>query len=329
MKGCVSIHSMNESQRAILQQVAEGRLSPEEAAMLLEQAEQDQQDQADARSERSERGDEAGQETGADSGAGPGGQSSPPGLQAEGAIRRVRVVGSFRTARIVGDPTVREAVADGPHVARREGDLLIIESAFDESDLPGFVFNRGRRSWRLTVPPEGPGRGGRPGRPPRPPRPGRWSSGEEAWQRPWGHSQLTVRMRPDLPLEVELSAGTLRAHGVTGPLQFDIRAGSAKIEGAHGPLDATVAAGSLRADAMLRTGESHIRCDAGSVRIHLERGSSVLLRARAELSHLSLPDRGVVGTWSGGERQEVKIGDGTATLDIDANMSSVGVTADR
>lgn len=305
---------MNEQQRVILQQVAEGRLSPEEAAMLLDQTEQDQRDQADERSERSERGDEAGQEKGADGGAAPGGQSSPPDPGTEGAIGRVRVVGSFRTARIVGDPTVREAVADGPHVARREGDLLIIESAFDEMDLPGFVFNR-RRS--------------RPGRPSRPPWSGRWWSGEESWQRPWGQSQLTVRMRPDLPLDVELSAGTLRTHGVTGPIHLDVRAGSARIEGAHGPLDATVAAGSIRADATLRTGQSRIRCDAGSVRIHLERGSSVVVRARAELSHLSLPYRGTVGTWSGGEREEVKIGDGAATLDIDANMSNIGVTAER
>ncbi|HZC99732.1 MAG TPA: hypothetical protein VFA46_05930 [Actinomycetes bacterium] len=313
---------MNERQRAILQQVAEGRLSPEEAVVLLEQAEQDGQDE---RAERAERGDEAGQEEGAGGGGAPGGQSSPPASGAEGAVRRVRVVGSFRSARVIGDPTVREAVADGTHMARREGDLLIVESALDEPDLPGFVFNRGRWSWRLTVPPDVAARA----RPGRPPWAGRGWSGEEAWQRPWRQSQLTVRMRPDLPLDVELSAGTLRAHGVTGPLHFDVRAGSARIEGARGPLDATVAAGSIRVDALLRAGESRIRCDASSVRVHLERGSSVLVRARAELSHLSLPDRGVVGRWSGGEREEVKIGDGTATLDIDANMSSVGVTADR
>ena len=321
---------MNERQRAILQQVAEGRLSPEEAAALLDQVERDQRDQRDQRAEATERGDKTGQEEGA-GGAAPGGQSSPPEAegQAEGAIRRVRVVGSFRSARVIGDPTVREAVADGPHVARQEGDLLIIESSLDE-DLPGFVFNRGRWPWRMTMPPDAAARGhpGRPPRPPRPPRPGRWRPGEEAW-RPWNLSELTVRMRPDLPLEVELSAGTLDTHGVTGPLRFDVRAGSARIEGARGPLDATVAAGSLRADAMLRAGASRVRCDAGSVRIHLERGSSVLVRARADLSKLSLPDRAAVGAWSGGEREEVKIGDGAATLDIEANMSSVGVTADR
>jgi hypothetical protein len=37
----------------------------------------------------------------------------------------------------------------------------------------------------------------------------------------------------------------------------------------------------------------------------------------------------VVGGFSPGEREEVKIGDGKATLDIDATMSKISVTADR
>ena len=312
---------MNERQRAILQQVAEGRLSPEEATLLLDEAAREQGEGT----EPSEWGDEAGQEEGTDGGATPGGQSPPPGGEAQGTIRRVRVVGNFRSARIIGDPSVREAVADGPHMARREGDLLVIESAIEDLDLPGFVFNRGWWSWRPTVPPD-PGHV-RPPRPPRPPRPGRWT-GEEAWQRPWYQSQLTVRMRPDLALDVELSAGTVRVDGVTGPMRLEVRAGSVRVEGARGPLDASVAAGSLRVDGMLRTGESRVRCDASSVRINLERGSSVLVRARAEMSKLSMPHRGQMGTWMG-EREEVKIGDGAATLDIEANMSSVGVTAER
>jgi hypothetical protein len=314
---------MNERQRAILQQVAEGRLSPEEAAVLLDEAEQRE------RSDATERGDETGREAGADSGAAPGGQSSPPGSGAEGAVRRVRVVGTFGSARIIGDPTVRELFADGPHLARREGDLLIIESRLDESELPGFVFNPARWGWRADVLADVPGPW-RPPRPPRPPRGGRW--GAVAWPGPWGERQLTVRMRPDLPLEVQLSAGSIRTYGVTGPLDFEVRAGSARIEGAHGPLDATVSAGSLRVEAMLRSGRSRIRCEAGSARIHLESGSSVLVRARAELSKLSLPDRGTV-SWAGIEDEapgeEVKIGDGAARLDIDATMSNIEVTTER
>src|SRR6266511_3075368 len=109
---------MNEVQRAILQEVAEGRLSPEEAA--------------------------------AATGERPRDHTTPPPAGTDTGIKRVRVVGNFRSARIVADPTVREAIAEGPHIARREGDLLIVESAFDEADMPGFVFNRGMRNWRLT-----------------------------------------------------------------------------------------------------------------------------------------------------------------------------------
>jgi hypothetical protein len=320
---------MNEVQRAILQAVAEGRLSPEEAAAMLDQAEREG-DQGSGR-------DEPAGEPGAE----PGGRARDrTATDAEPGVRRVRVVGSFRSARIVGDPTVREAIADGPHLARREDDLLIIEGAFDDAEGPGFVFNRGGRNFRLTIPPDivG-GRGGRPrrparpARPPRPPRPPRgadpsWTT-EEAWDRhSWSQSELTVRMRPDLPLEVELAAGTLRADGLTGPLRFDVRAGSARINDARGTIEAMVAAGSIRIDALLTEGASRVRCDAGSVRVNLQRGSNVLVRARPELSKLSLLGRDVVSTWTG-DREEVKIGDGTATLDIDANMSKITVTAER
>src|SRR6266540_1822773 len=147
---------MNEVQRAILQEVAEGRLSPEEAAVLLDQAEKAEQEQGSEHDEPSE-------ETGAATGERPRDHTTPPPAGTDTGIKRVRVVGNFRSARIVADPTVREAIAEGPHIARREGDLLIVESAFDEADMPGFVFNRGMRNWRLTIPPDF--AGGRPGRP--------------------------------------------------------------------------------------------------------------------------------------------------------------------
>jgi hypothetical protein len=316
---------MNDAQRAILRQVAEGRLTPEEAAALLDQAENADQEQGSEH-------DEPSGEPAAATGERPRDRSTPPPAGTDTGIKRVRVVGNFRSARVVADPTVREAIADGPHVARREGDLLVIESAFPDNDMPGFVFNQGFRNWRLTIPPDFMGRGPRPSRPPRPPRPPRagaeWTGGEPWERRSWSESELTVRMRPDLPLEVELSAGTLRADGLTGPLRFDVRAGSARIEHARGPIEAMVAAGSIRIEALLTEGASRIRCDAGSVRLHLEKGSDVLVRARPELSKLTLPGRGVVGGFSPGEREEVKIGNGTATLDIDANMSKITVTAD-
>src|SRR5437870_5083469 len=138
-----------ESRRDILRRVAEGTLSPAEAAVLLSQVEADE---------------------------------TP--VQGNG-VRRIRIAGQFGTARVVGDPSVREAVAEGPHRARREADELIIESeALSDADR-GFRFHFSRTD------------------------------------RPWhslAHSvkgvPLTVRMHPDLPLEVDLAAGTLAVRGV-------------------------------------------------------------------------------------------------------------------
>src|SRR6266536_2076733 len=91
------------------------------------------------------------------------------------------------------------------------------------------LLDRGRWNRRMSSPEDFAG-GGHSRRPPRGPRPGRWWAGEETWERePWGRGELTVRMRPDLPLEVDLSAGQLRTDGMTGPLRFDVRAGSARI----------------------------------------------------------------------------------------------------
>ena len=325
---------MNKRQREILQQVAEGRLRPEEAAVLLDQADDAEQDEGSAHDEPSE-------EPSSQRGERPAGHAAAP--PADSGIKRVRVVGTFRAARIVADPTIREAIAEGPHMARREGDLLVIESAFDENDIPGFVFNRGMRNWRVNIPPDivgrakRPPRPPRPARPPRPPRPPRgaadwtWAEEEDAsWnRRSWNSDELTVRMRPDLPLEVELSAGTVRVDGLTGPLRLDVRAGSARIEHVRGPVEAMVAAGSLRVEALLTQGTSRIRSEASSVRVNLERGSSVVIRARPDMSKMTMPGHGVVGSLGLGERQEVKIGDGAATLDIDATMSKIQVTADQ
>jgi len=50
------------------------------------------------------------------------------------------VVRALGSADIIGDPSVREAVAEGPHIARREGDTLVIEGD-DEFDMrSGFMF---------------------------------------------------------------------------------------------------------------------------------------------------------------------------------------------
>ncbi len=298
-----------DRERQILQDVADGRLSPEEAAVLLDEAEPaESPDEDDADEERAEE----------------------LGSLAD-SISRVQVNGTFQTVRIIGDPTVREAVAEGTYVARREGDTLVIGNEWEGIDVPGFVFAHGGRSWRPTPP----GRPQRPSPPPPPPRPGApweslfgWTTNQRGG-RMWRPTQLTVRMRPDLPLDAEISAGSIHIDRIYGPLRIAISAGSAKINDARGPVDLEVSAGSVRLNALLTEGTSRIWCDAGSVRVRLQRGSSVKVRARADFGKLTLPDNDTAKTWvAGGGAREVTVGNGDALLDVQASLGNVAVTAD-
>jgi hypothetical protein len=207
------------------------------------------------------------------------------------------VIRSIGTAEIIGDPSVREAIAEGPHLARREGDALIIEGRDDDpATMAGFVF-----SW-----PEGRHRMPRNHRRPR----FRWGD----------IAPLRVRVNPNLPLEVEAQAGRLRITGVHGPIRANVQAGGTDISDFRSPLDLTVQAGSITARGRMDSGASRIQCSAGSVRIHLERGSSVRVSAHSTLGKVIFQSRDDRSPWI--------VGAGDGTLDIDATMGSVGVTAD-
>ena len=203
-------------------------------------------------------------------------------------IRAVRVVGSLAAVSVRAEVGLVGAVAAGPHQAHLEGDVLIIETQ-SQGDR-GFHFAGGGRRrfpWRREDEP------------------------------------VEVRMNPALPLAVELKAGSLRVRGVTGPIETEISAGSARIEDFAGPLTVAISAGSLTAQGRLTGGSSRIRCEAGTVRLQLESGSSVRIRARASLGKVRLGDDVAQGV--GAAVRELTLGSGSGTLDIDCSMGSVRV----
>ena len=270
--------------RDILSQVAQGSLSPEEAAARLEELEREEP------------------------APGPG-----PEPETETA-REIRIVRQRGQVEVVGDPSVKEVAVEGPHVARREGDALVIEGEdnWDDmfkqgefppnprhrwggwDDIPGFIFTR------------------------------RFSGG---WMRGWDSRPLVVRMNPHLPLEITLQAGSARIRGVAAPIRAEVQAGSTSIDGFTGPLSLSVQAGSVRASGRLNHGASRIFCEAGSVQLHLIHDSSVRITARSSIGKISLPtgDGWVVG----GSDREATIGAGEATLDIEATAGAVKVTAEQ
>jgi hypothetical protein len=279
---------MQDPRRDILAAVARGELSPEEGAARLEELPSPPPGPATAALP-------------------PLGEPASPGPAPTATLRAVRIVRSLGSAVIVGDPQVREAVAEGRHVAEREGDTLVIRSAVidgpEGGDDTGGYFSYRRGGIRIRTG-----------------RHSRLSIGGAEME------PLRVRMNPRLALELESQAGSIRISGVEGPVKARVQAGSLTIEGFRGPLDVNVQAGSLRGSGILDQGLSRISCEAGSVRLQLERGSSVRVRTRSTLGKVSLGDSDTVSV--GGGVEEMVIGSGQATLEIDSTMGSVRIEGD-
>ena len=264
---------MTDAKRKILERVAAGSLSPEEAALELEELETEAED------------------TTAEPAAGP----------TSSDVTHVRVVVSMGSVRILGDESVREAVAEGPHVSRREGDAYVIQSRDDDETGSAFTFGS-RLGFSFN------------------------SSSNSSFNS--SDRQLTIRMNPRLRLEAEIQAGTLSIGGIRAPIRAEVRAGSTRLEDFTFPIDLDVQAGSVKAQGRLSEGASRIRCQAGSVSLGLEPASSVKITARTSLGRVSLPGVPAVASIGGGSSQ-AQVGAGAATLDIEAELGSVQVVVGR
>ena len=258
----ISNYEMIDAQREILQEVASGNLSPQEAAARLQEL-------------------EAGRQP-AGSGETAAAASSPPST-------RVRVQASMGSVRVIGDASVREAVAEGPHQARREGETLVVES--NSAEGHGFAFGGGRFNFRFNE----------------------------------VDRQLIVRMNPALALDLECQAGSLRVEGVHAPIRATAHAGSVRIVGFTHPIDLEVQAGSVRASGLISSGSSRVRCHAGSVRLELDPASSVRISARSTLGRITLPDAATVAGMLGAATSG-QLGAGEADLSIESEMGSVNVS---
>ncbi|MGH8900085.1 MAG: SHOCT-like domain-containing protein [Egibacteraceae bacterium] len=263
-----------DERRTILTDVAEGRLSPEEAAERLDALRGEPREKPPPRAERAS---------------------------------RIRVTSAIGVVSVVGDASIAEAKADAAHRTRYEGDTLIIKPA-DDPDVTGMWYpprhGRGARSGSPL------GFGGSWG----------WALGGMGRRTPF-----TVRMNPDLPLEVDLNAGSLSVTGVRSPLRLDVGAGTLRLDGVNGPLSVTVTSGAVAVRGRLAQGDSQIRCELGKVAVQLDAGSSVRVTGRAHLGKVVLPGK-EPGFGAGLVEDTAVVGDGTATLDIETSAGAITVT---
>lgn len=203
------------------------------------------------------------------------------------AITRLRVRSSLAEGRIIGDPAVAGAVADGPHEARTDGSTITID---DRIEGRGFTFGAGRGLLGL---------GRRAGR-------------------------LEIRANPDLELDLELKAGDMTVTGMQGPVTATVTASSLRLDGFRGPIDLQVRAGDVEGQGRLTDGRSVVGCRLGEVRLDLHPDSDVTVTARARLGEVRLPDGRVHGGVDIGDHRYV-FGEGTATLDVDAAAGAVDI----
>ena len=288
--------------REILGRVAAGELDADEAARLLDPDRAAVEDEDEDEVDDDVFADERFEDRSTSDDPGPG-----------DVARELRVSGVTRKLLITGDPTVREVLVRGAPV-RRENGILVVESQPEEfigdSFARGFAMvHAGPWTWE----------GGRHGDR----RRERWERFEGRDRRPRPpFGPVEIRANPDLALTLDLTASNARVSGMHGKITTSLTAGSAVLRDARGPFDCTVAAGSLAIDGPIARGDSRISCDMGSVKLRLRPGSDVRIRVDATMGKHDVQ----VGAWADrGEDGEWIVGDGKASLDILATMSSVKI----
>lgn len=250
---------MSDELRGLLEDVAAGRLSPEEASARITQI-----------SEQTE-------------------QPAQPVV----SVARIQVKAGAVRLTIVGDPSVAEAVAEGPHTMRREGDALLIDTNTTQGD---FSVEPPRSAFMTWV--------------------GQMVNRVGA--------SVSVRVNPDLPLQVLLVGGSLELSGVRAGASVGVEAGSAQLTG-QGPLLFDVASGSGRVDWVF-TGESKVRADMGSVSVTVRPESDTLVTADTSLGQAIVKSHtGNLKAPQDGTTPTVAVGAGHGHLTVSSRMGSAQV----
>lgn len=213
-----------ETKREILESVASGQLTPEEAAERL-----------------------AGLDSDTHQAPKPPAPSAPP---QQGTLKRVRILAALGTANVIGDPTVADAIAEGDHTATRDGDILTIEVSDDIEDDEGkFRFGGGRK--RIVI-------GGRRvavfGSNAKPMVTVRMNP-LLALDAEVGAGKLTVNGVQG-PIKAEVAMGSLRIEGTRDPFDVEVAMGSAHISGRLDHGDAKVRCDMGSAQITLEEGSS-------------------------------------------------------------------------
>jgi hypothetical protein len=244
----------------ILDDVAAGRMTPEQANALLVEG-------------------SAEPDTGMKGGEGETGTGTPTRI-------RLRAVG--RRVRVIGEPFLTTLSVEGPHVLEQQGDSYLVTS--DGELVPSLD------KFQLRVP-----------------------SVREVQERLIDLTrELVVRVNPKLPLELDITAGSLTVERVPRITSLEMTAGSAHVRDITGPIDVHLQGGSITLEGPVSRGDSLVKIEQGQLNLHLTDGASVQVILDNNLSRV------IWNGESGGAATRV-VGGGDASLKIESVMANVVV----
>ncbi|WP_020385519.1 hypothetical protein [Kribbella catacumbae] len=206
-------------------------------------------------------------------------------------VRRVTIRAIGRRVRLIGEPAVTGVAVDGPHVIKRDGDTLAINSEGDMGvSIDGLSMLRNPTDLKSHV------------------------NGFA--------KELSIRVNPLLQVEIEVTGGSVIAERLPGLSRVRVTAGTAKVTDVDGPIDLLVQAGTATLDAQITKGRSRVRVESGSASVTLRRGSDVRVHTESQLGRV---------TWAGavsGQSKDVEIGRGRAALDVEVLVGTAQITSD-
>jgi hypothetical protein len=263
-----------EAERVAEQSVAEAKLAAEQSAAEAKRAAEQ------SAAERRRAAEDVVEE-----------ESLHSDLVVPSGVRRVTIRAVGRRVRLIGEPAVTGVAVDGPHVIKRDGDTLAINSDGDMGvSIDGLSMLRNPTDLKSHV------------------------NGLA--------KELSIRVNPMLQVEIEVTGGSVTAERLPGLSRVRVTAGTAKVTDVDGPIDLLVQAGTASLDAQITKGRSRVRVESGAASVTLRRGSDVRVHTEAQLGRVS---------WTGavsGQSKDVEIGRGRAALDVEVLVGSAQITSD-
>ena len=228
------------------------------------------------------------------------GDSTPQpdaGTPSTRAVERVEVRATHRRVRLVGDPSVATYAVDGPHHIRRDGATLHITG--ETVPLPR------NNTWTLLSG-------------------GTFRELAEQFQQGIApHLELTVRIRPDLAVGVEVIAGSIHSEKLPAMDHVRVTGGQARVSDVTEPIDLLVQAGSAQVSMLQTRGRSRLRTESGSLNVTLVVGTDARVRSDVQLGRFSVqPDRAM-------RDSEFTLGTGAGEINIEVMMGSATVVVER